>query len=327
MKKKTIARLVVYGSSVIACTVFMIGLFTLFGRIRLHLFDLTEYWVIAVFGSIIALICLVNSTVRTGICIGSLVKQIKAEKQITPVNPTLNGVEEGEAAQNPPECAAEKSCGDTAEGEELKAEEEKPLSVDVEAEADKGRVKLSRKERRLKKLLEEDDKPKKADDRLGLVLMAIICVLAVLYGAWTFAPNRICHHNFAYSLTANSIEDDEDIIKSYKFYQDYLGKPYFVFTEGDKSIHVPLQSTAKGSDKVGKYVLYTFYANERYAKILDCAFDNYTDLEVTAYVYYYTADSHISVTHKAVKTRKGTAQVVYDAEGVIYSYKNISSRN
>ena len=116
------------------------------------------------------------------------------------------------------------------------------------------------------------------------------------------------------------IEDGE--IRIYRFYQEYSGKPYYIYKEGDREFHIPLIGKERGVDDGGEYVLYKFSTKERYAKVLDCALKKFTDLEVNLEVYYYPSDTRIKVNHYAKRERQGKTEI-YEKKGKIYSYKRV----
>ena len=77
-------------------------------------------------------------------------------------------------------------------------------------------------------------------------------------------------------------------------------------------------------DASGKYVLYTFHTEEKYAKVLDCALENFSYLTVDIEVYYYKKDAHIVVNHTAIVERMDK-RTEYKKSGKIYTYKKLIS--
>lgn len=177
------------------------------------------------------------------------------------------------------------------------------------------------KDKRKQKMLEEE-KPKGVG-KFGWFVLAVGIIFGVYFSIWCFCPKGICFHNYTYNTTENPpIEENEQ--RTLRFYQDYSFTPYYVFFDEGKEFKIKLVDTEGGEDEIGEYLKYTFSAKEKYAKILDCALDRFTYLDITATVKYYKKDARIIVDQSIIINRpKGEEK--YNFVGKTYTYKNTSN--
>ena len=297
MKIWATIRLVTYYICVVAVILFFWGLIHRFGVLDLYGFDLTEYWAIAVFGSVFALSVGIYSLVRAVVATVAAVKGGNIQKN--PLNLTLSDDSDGEEVVPP----------------EVKAEGE--ISAPTVR-----KEKLTRAEKRRRRLLEDDEeKSAKQSAAPAAIAFALVCaclIFCVAYSCWAAFPHRLCFHSYAYNITENGSEPEYKEIKTYRFYQSYLGKPYLLYSfDGVKEFRVPLVS----EKEEGGYTVYNFHGESKYAKIVDRWRDKFTYVVCDVEVFYYS-DGHIVVGHRAVKQRDGK-ETVYDYSGKIYSYRRL----
>lgn len=299
-----------YFACVVAFIVFAVGLAAIFAQMRTHGFELTEYWQLAVFGFVPSLaVCAYAALmfVMTGI---KIIRSIKhGEDEENPVNLTKTGGEEQPQAENAPiECEDSK-------------EEIPEATVCEKIEKPK---KLTFRERRRQKLLEDEKPKKKSSGAFGVFMVCASLVFCCWFSVWAHSPNELCFHKYTYSEV--NVQADADEISNYRFYQDALGRPYYIqeTSGGNRHFKVPMKSRTEGEDASGKYVLYTFHTEEKYAKVLDCALENFSYLTVDIEVYYYKKDAHIVVNHTAIVERMDK-RTEYKKSGKIYTYKKLIS--
>ena len=336
MDKKKIAKLVLYLLCVVSFIVFVVGLANRFSFIKKHGFDLTEYWAIVVFGLIFSFVAAMYSLVKA---IAEITPVIRARRNAkdsadewqNPVNPTLSAQNDGEVG-----------VVDTV-AEPLPEESESPVFVEsgndeapapvvvscenaTEKEAVSKPKRLSHRERKKQRILEDEGVlNQRINGMFGIFAVAVMTVFCIFYSVWSIFPNRLAFHNYSYNEAANgqAFDPNGDGIRNLRFYQDYLGRPYFIHVEGDREVEVELSSTTRGEDETGEYILYHFYTEKDYAKILDKLTDKITYLTVDMQVYYYVTDAHIVVTYTTHKKRLEVDTDVTLADGVIYSYKSL----
>ena len=299
MDRKKVVKLIVQLLCFFAAVLFLVGLASRFSEMRLHGFDLTEYWVLAVFGIILALSAGLYSLIAAIITL-------------------VRGSRHGSYEDDLPEISA------TSESQATPAAAPSaPAAVQAPAEsadrkAEKGKKKTSA-ERRRDKLLKEDGK--KPEGWASVVVLILCTVVLALYSVWSFFPDRLCFHNYAYNLSANESPEIGEI-KNYRFYQDYLGRPYFIFGFDEENV---LKVGMVSRKAEGDTVVYKFHAEKTYAKIVDkYILNKYTTVTVDMEVVYYVSDAHVVVNHHAERTRDGVI-TTYSYEGKIYSYKPLIS--
>ncbi len=338
MEKKNIFKLALYGGCALFFVTFVCGVANLFSVMSARGFDLTEYWALIVFGVGISLIAAVYSLINgLVIAIGFFRKRrLDAKVDKSPINHALSAdfknstvyedgspykdaqtdnstqisVEEGEVVYAP-------KTADVVFAEDRQADTQ---SLSQKKQKKKRRMTFA--ERRRQKLLKEEE-PKRKNGITGFVVIAIITIGCLYYTFWSIAPHKLCYHTYTYNQAENNSLPEQGEIKTYRFYQDYLGKPYFVYLDNDREFKVSLVSSKRGKDDVGEYILYHFATEEEYAKVLDCALDKFTYLTVELDAYYYVADAHLVINHRAIRTRTGV-ETVYEHSGKIYSYKNLN---
>lgn len=266
---------------------FTIAIAHRFKLLNIHGFKVSEYWALVAFGFTVSVSVAVYASVR----LISLIKSLK------------KGDDDEEAADA------------SAENKDASAENKTENATEEKEE----KTKLSRSEKRREKLLnDESEKVKKKKDK-GIVIIAIVAVFCAIYAAWGFFPCKISFHNYAYDTSVNPLADVGEIT-NYRFYSDYLGRPYYLYNvSSGKDIRVNFTKKEKGSDERGEYVLYEFYGEEKYAKVLDCALNRHTTAKCTLLVYRYD-DDVIKIEHHAEKTRNGVTET-YDKSGKFYKYK------
>ena len=265
---------------------FIAGIINRFKLLNIHGFKVSEYWAIVAFGVTISTAIAVYAAIRLAILFRAL--------------------------KRPPE--------DEEKPEGNETEPSVPSAVKTETtEEEKKNKKLTRSEKRREKLLSDDEQKIKKKTDKGIVCIAIIAVFCAIYAAWAFFPCKISFHNYSYDTSVNPVAGIDEIT-NYRFYSDYLGRPYYLYAvSSEKDIRVNYTGKEKGSDERGEYVKYTFYGEEKYAKILDCALNRHTTATCSLTVYSY-ADSVIKIEHHAEKTRNGVTEK-YDYSGKYYRYK------
>ncbi len=302
---KKLLLVLIYSLCAASFVAFVWGLARFFSALNMHGFKLTEYWALAVVGLAFSLTAAVYSLFKLIALLFGIRKDLKKERQKekSALNLALN---------------AEDSGVDEQKNADAEADAE-PVS---EVKEDR---KAARARRRRERLLKES-KRRVPSGAFGLVMVILVTALTVFYSCWLFFPSPICFHNYIFNESVNGkIDSVGGEIFSYKFYQDYLGRPYYIHTdvESERAFRIPLESKIMSSDEVGDYVLYTFYGEERFAKILDAAMDKHSELTVKLEIKYYKKDSHIVVSHYAKKVRVGKV-TEYERSGKVYSFKPLA---
>ncbi|MBP5307658.1 MAG: hypothetical protein J6Z34_00795 [Clostridia bacterium] len=305
MKKNTILKLVLYCLCTVSAVVYFATLIHRFTVISLYGFDLTEYWVLAVFGTVFVITSGAYSFVRLIVLCVLSARDKKDRKN--PLNLTLSA--------NSEEFSNE---GNDNAGSSAKRE-------NGENEG-KRKEKLTRAEKRKRKLLsDEGERSVRNSSALKYISLAVVslCVVFCAYvSCWAAFPHRLCFKSYAYNITENGDEAEFKEIKNYRFYQSFIGKPYLVYSfDGVKEGYFDLKLVSVEKDD--NCILYKFHGEKTYAKIADRLRKVFTYVVSEVEVYYYPEDGHISVNHHALKRRDGK-EFSYDYSGKIYSYKKLN---
>ena len=328
MKVKNAVFLVLYSLCVILFVVFVSSLSSLLKMMQTRTFDIAEHWKLIVFGVVSSFSVAVYSLVKGIILVVNLVGSIERKPKEDDWNAVSANAQNSSDENEQSSAEEEGENASSRSGDENRREVppsdtqgERAQSSPQTAVRNQGQPqkKLTRKQKKKLKLL-QDDKPKKKKKSIGIVFVCACIVFCGYFSVWCISPNELCYHIYAYSQVNEPIEDGE--IRIYRFYQEYSGKPYYIYKEGDREFHIPLAHKEKGTDDGGEYVLYKFSTKERYAKVLDCALKKFTDLEVNLEVYYYPSDTRIKVNHYAKRERQGKTEI-YEKNGKIYSYKRV----
>jgi len=328
MKVKNTVFLVLYSLCIISFIVFVSSLSSLLKVMQTRTFDVAEHWKLIVFGVVssfsVAVYSLVKGIILTVNLVGSIERKPKGDDWNAVSANAQNSSEENEQSNADEEVGNSAPQGEAESDRAVQPSDGQSVATQSSPQADsqssgQPQKKLTRKQKKKLKLL-QDDKPKKKKKSIGIVFVCACIVFCGYFSAWCISPNELCYHIYAYSQVNAPIEDGE--IRIYRFYQEYSGKPYYIYKEGYREFHIPLVGKEKGTDDGGEYVLYKFSTKERYAKVLDCALKKFTDLEVNLDVYYYPSDTRIKVNHYAKRVRQGKTEI-YEKYGKIYSYKRV----
>ncbi len=256
-----------------------------------HGFSVSEYWVLVAFGF----------TVSLAVAIYALVRFI--DLLISIIRPN----EKAEGSEKDIPYSSTVSTTETTD-------ENKPLNNNASEK------KLTKAEKRRAKLLAQETKRSSKKRDFGIVIISIVLCFCAFYAGWAFFPNELCFHNFAYNTLLNTPAETNEIT-NYRFYANYIGTPYYLYSlNGSKEIYVPLISKENGSDETGEYVVYNFYGEESYAKLVDQLKDKYTTVTCRLSVYYYTETSAIKIDHHGEKKRAEKVET-YSYSGKFYHYK------
>lgn len=183
---------------------------------------------------------------------------------------------------------------------------------------------MTRAERRRYKLLHDDVK-KKRPPVFAFVFLSAVLVCTFYLGIWSSFSSPLCYHDYAFNKGVNGPAEEGELM-DLRFYSDLFFRPYLVYVEKDsgREFDVRLESKGRGEDADGKYTEYLFKLNAKYAKILDCMCNKFTDLSVDLTVKRYKKDGHISADITVVKVRKGAEVYRYEFENRVYSYKALA---
>lgn len=318
MRRKVLS-LIIYAFCLATAVLFLTGLLTCFPAIAMDGFDLSEYWLLTVFGIPLSLVAAVLSLVRGMKAAMVIVKGIGE-----PASDEDDEESADDTERKPASSRAQEGKADNAKEIETSAASQKEARVGRKPDGKK----LTRAERRREKLLRADDEKKKSGSG-GLVFAAIMAVFCMIYGVWVFCPHRLAFHNYVHTDASYKLEEGE--IRNFRFYQSYLGKPYFIYHDekSNKDFDVGLAGKKRGSDELGEYIDYFFRSEVQYAKLLDCAMKRYSDIKIEVNVRYYEADAHIVVDSYFQKIYNGNEEHGNSYErrfnGKVYAYREIIS--
>lgn len=341
MKTGRIVKLTVYSTATAAFVAFAVLLYVRLTSLSGRGFDADRYWAMVTFGVPVMFITAAFSFVMAIRQVFLLVGAGKAEREeraISGLNLTKNGdsgqneTQDGGAFAEGSHTDARMPEGDAqtaapidsyidSDDETARAGQSSPSAAPESARTDGKRRKLTRKEKRKRKLLMEKEKKthRHFGSFFGVAVAVITLVFCGFYAIWAAFPNNLCFHDYTFKDAADEGKTEDDYLRSYRFYQDYLGKPYYIYEYDNVEYKVRLADKRKE----GNATVYVFSLDTQHKKLLDYLFNRTVTVTVRTEVRYYD-DGHILVTHS-----ERTANTQGDNEKVserVYENKNYAYR-